>query len=194
MIRVLAGNSLSGSIPTELGLLSSRLEFLGVLFNSFTGSLPSELALLTSIQELSFRKNQLSGTIPVELFQADYTNLELLDFSANHFHGTIPSDVGLLSTIKYLYIKELPSLTGTIPTEIGRLSTLERIHLHQTSLEGSIPTEFCKLRKESHIQTVKVDCSSTVDGDSPPVFCPLGCCSKCCNRETGFCQDMYGRK
>jgi hypothetical protein len=59
---------LSGTLPTELGLLT-RLEILWLFENSFTGTLPSELGLLTNIKECLLFTNSLEGDLPSTLSQ-----------------------------------------------------------------------------------------------------------------------------
>jgi hypothetical protein len=57
---------LSGTIPTELGLLS-RMSALWLFNNSLTGTIPTELALLTDLDELLLYSNLLGGTVPEEV-------------------------------------------------------------------------------------------------------------------------------
>ena len=59
-------NNLSGSIPTELGLLT-ELSKLDLKHNTLTGSIPTELGLLTELSVMYLYKNNLNGTIPTEL-------------------------------------------------------------------------------------------------------------------------------
>ena len=180
-------NSLTGTIPSELGLLSSKLTFLSLAFNSLSGKLPSELGMLSEAIELSFWSNELTGTIPIELFNSNFAHLLNLDVSQNKFHGSIPSEVGLLSSIQYLYFRELPSLEGTIPSEVGLLTNLFKVHFDGTSLHGSIPTELCGL----NIDVLKADCDPiSDDNETIPVTCPEGCCTKCCRRESGICRKI----
>ena len=49
---MIADNKLSGTIPTEVGLLTSRLDYLNLGENIFEGSIPSELGLVTSLRFL----------------------------------------------------------------------------------------------------------------------------------------------
>ena len=61
MIWLLLGyNSLQGTIPTELGLLTS-LQVLYVYDNSLQGTIPTEFGLLTSLQDLILSGNSLQG-------------------------------------------------------------------------------------------------------------------------------------
>ena len=50
-----AYNQLSGSIPTELGLLSD-LKRISMGFNSISGSLPSHIGMLDELEWVDFRK------------------------------------------------------------------------------------------------------------------------------------------
>mmetsp|Transcript_36367 Transcript_36367/g.69792 ORF Transcript_36367/g.69792 Transcript_36367/m.69792 type:complete len:164 (+) Transcript_36367:97-588(+) len=58
--------SLAGSLPSELGTLSS-LGDLGLWSNNLTGSIPSELGALTRLGNLHLSSNQLTGSLPSEL-------------------------------------------------------------------------------------------------------------------------------
>mmetsp|Transcript_15459 Transcript_15459/g.31725 ORF Transcript_15459/g.31725 Transcript_15459/m.31725 type:complete len:93 (-) Transcript_15459:700-978(-) len=57
---VLENNDVSGSIPTEIGYLTS-LKLLNLRGNSFTGEIPSEIGQLTNLREI------LLGTSPFPL-------------------------------------------------------------------------------------------------------------------------------
>ena len=62
----LESNELTGSIPSEIGLLTS-LNSLNFAINELIGSIPSEIGLLTSLEELYLCYNALTGTIPSEI-------------------------------------------------------------------------------------------------------------------------------
>jgi len=83
-------NTLRGSIPSELGLLTN-LEDLYLYYNSLTGSIPSELGLLTNLQSLYLDGNSLTGSIPSELGLLN--NLEGLGLYRNSLTGTLPNEV-----------------------------------------------------------------------------------------------------
>ena len=180
-------NALTSTIPTEMGLLTN-LEFLGMAFNNLNGTLPSEIALLSNLWEMTVWMNQLTGTIPEEIYLTNYTALNNLVFGYNYFTGTISTLIGQLSTIGYMYFPSL-QLEGTIPTEIGLLSNLAKIHFdHNTNLTGSIPMELCALRG-TFLTVINADCDVTSSGKAP-MECAPGCCTKCCNQETGTCEKV----
>jgi hypothetical protein len=62
----LAGSSLSGPLPIELGLLS-QLTSLDLHANKMTGSIPVELGRLTNLSKLNLQDNKLTGSIPPSL-------------------------------------------------------------------------------------------------------------------------------
>ena len=76
----LSGESLSGTIPADLGTLF-ELTDLDLSTNSLTGSIPSELGLLSNLEELRLSGNSLTGCIPVALESVatnDLSSLNLL--------------------------------------------------------------------------------------------------------------------
>ena len=133
----LSGNSLTGTIPTELGDLSN-LTRLYLYFNLLSGSIPTELGDLSSLKWLHLRGNSLTGTIPTEL--GDLSSLETLVLNSNSLSGTIPTEMGDLTNLVLLELSGNP-LGGTIPTELGDLSSLKWLRLRGNSLNGTIPTE-----------------------------------------------------
>jgi Leucine-rich repeat (LRR) protein len=59
-------NSLTGSIPSEIGALT-RLTALSLYSNSLTGFIPSEIGALTRLTALYLYSNSLTGSIPESL-------------------------------------------------------------------------------------------------------------------------------
>jgi Leucine-rich repeat (LRR) protein len=128
-------SKVSGSIPTELGLLS-HLSILWLDYNELTGTIPSEL-FLPSVTSLSISGNGLSGTIP------DFglsSNLVRLYIDMNAIEGSIPSTIGGLSNLEY-FVSNANQLSGNVPSEIGQLSRLEYVYCDENRLSKSIPSE-----------------------------------------------------
>ena len=137
----LSENQLSGTIPAEIGNLTS-LTFLDLGFNQLSGTIPAEIGSLTSLQDLELHVNQLSGTIPAEI--GNLTSLTSLSISYNQLSGTIPVEIGNLTSLEHL----LPGhnqLSGTIPAEIGNLTSLISLDLEDNQLSGTIPAEIGNL-------------------------------------------------
>ncbi|CAB9517092.1 leucine Rich Repeat [Seminavis robusta] len=178
-------NDITGTISSEIGLLSN-LEVMSFKHNVFSGSLPSEVAQLSNLLELDVWGTGLTGTIPEELYFADYAGLNALILGYNQFSGTISSNLVRLSHLSYLLLTHNPLLVGTLPSELALMSSLYKITLDGTGLTGSVPAELCAQRGEMILGRVNADCETLPDGTTP-LFCPVGCCTKCCNSETGIC-------
>jgi Leucine-rich repeat (LRR) protein/serine/threonine protein kinase len=84
---VLHGNNLTGSIPTELMLLT-KLETIMMYTNNLSGSIP-DLRLLTDLAHLALWGNKLTGEIPVTL--GKLTALVDVSLFLNRLTGVIPS-------------------------------------------------------------------------------------------------------
>jgi Leucine-rich repeat (LRR) protein len=84
----LSYNQLTGSIPSELGLLNQTLVELILLDNKLAGSIPSELGLLTHLNDLYLAGNHLTGSIQPEL--GLLTQIKSLHLHINELTGTMP--------------------------------------------------------------------------------------------------------
>ena len=73
--REMGGSSLTGTLPSELGLLTA-LTKLYLVDNALSGVLPTELGLLTALVELILDGNSLTGSLPTEL--GLLTSLEMM--------------------------------------------------------------------------------------------------------------------
>lgn len=133
---VFTSNNMKGTIPPEVSLLRSSLEFLELGTNEIIGTIPTEVGLLTQLRRFySDWSNRHTGIIPTELGQL--TKLEELDIGYNLFSGQLPTELGLLSNaLKFLSIKRT-TVTGFLPTELYLLTNLEVFFLHgNTGLSG----------------------------------------------------------
>ena len=134
-------NPLSGRIPAELGNLGN-LRALRLYGTDLSGEIPRELANLTNLERLWIFSNELSGTIPVWL--EELTNLKILDLDDNNFTGEIPAELGNLTELEDLWLAR-NNLTGPIPSELGNLDELQLLMLFDNSLSGPIPPELGNL-------------------------------------------------
>jgi Leucine-rich repeat (LRR) protein len=113
-------NPLSGQLPILTNF--TRLESFLVSGARITGSIPTEFGLLTQLSNLDLSDNiYLSGVLPTEL--ATLSNLEYFNIGGSSISGTIPSEFGQLQSLEELYLSA-PFLTGTIPDAICGIGTL----------------------------------------------------------------------
>ena len=119
IILSLANNMLTGgTIPTELGLLST-LEFLELQESQLEGPIPSELGILTSLVGLYLMRNVLTNSIPSEL--GAISTLQTLWLHGNQLSGTIPGELEPLlnrtngTSLEYVTIGDNALLSGTVP-------------------------------------------------------------------------------
>ncbi|CAB9520668.1 leucine Rich Repeat [Seminavis robusta] len=180
-------NRMTGTLPTELGLLS-KLEFFSVRDSLMEGTLPTEIGLMAELRELDVSGALFTGSLPIEF----YTSLERLwavIFVTNELSGTISSYIGDMPKLEYL-LGQRNFLSGTLPTEMGRLSRANRIGLNLNRFTGTVPSELCALRGSTRLKRLKVDCLPSSSTGEIPIVCPVGCCTKCCDRDTGTCQQV----
>ena len=130
----LSSNSLTGSIPTDLGNLS-RLRSLSLGSNSLSGPIPAALGSLSNLESLFLFGNALTGQIPGTL--ANLSRIESLFLSSNELTGPIPTGLGSLSNLTSLSLA-FNELTGPIPVGLGNLSKLESLSLSGNELTGTI--------------------------------------------------------
>ncbi|CAB9528415.1 leucine Rich Repeat [Seminavis robusta] len=118
---------------------NKSLKFLGIKQNNIQGSLPGELGLLTSLEILDISRNSIGGTIPTEIFALP--KLWVFALYQNQLQGTVPSEIGLLSdTLENLSLLD-NELTGTLPQALFMLSNLKQLRLSSTRLTGSLPSD-----------------------------------------------------
>ncbi|KAI9326411.1 hypothetical protein BDR26DRAFT_941326 [Obelidium mucronatum] len=90
-----------GPIPVELTRLN-HLETLTLSKNSLSDSLPKEIGNLgNTLRVLNLQENRLVGLIPSEL--GDLVELEVLLLDSNHFSGKFPREVRNLRKLKRFY-------------------------------------------------------------------------------------------
>ena len=109
-----------------------------LLHNALDGSIPPELGNLTSLTDLALIGNELSGPIPPEL--GNLVSLDRLRLDGNALSGPIPPELGKLSALTELYLSH-NALDGPIPPDLADLASLSLLWLNETQLSGSIPPE-----------------------------------------------------
>ena len=185
----LAENKLTGSIPPELGKLTSlthlvlnSIEPADSNDNQLTGEIPPELGTLTSLTQLQLHNNQLTGEIPPELGTltkltylwlynnqltgeipdpSKLTKLKLLRLDGNQLTGEIP-DLSELASLEDLYLHD-NQLTGEIP-DLSKLAKLRLLHLHNNQLTGEIPPELGTL---ANMEVLSLS-DNQLTGEIPP--------------------------
>jgi hypothetical protein len=108
--------------------LASTLLSLELDNNSLTGILPSEIGLLSTLQQLILGNtndfgNALIGEIPSQIGLLSQLGTTL-GLEHNAFSGTIPTQLGELTCLSGGFKISDNALSGTIPTELGRMSLL----------------------------------------------------------------------
>ena len=151
----LSSESLTGSIPGELGTLL-ELTSLDLSSNSLTGEIPRELGRLSNLTEARLSGNSLTGCIPIglkEVATTDFSALSLLfcppvpeglsagtpaensiPLSWSPVAGTSKYRVEYIDTVSDSWIVDNDAITGTTHTAEGLYCA--RLHLLQVSAYG----------------------------------------------------------
>ena len=142
----LGANFLQGTIPTELGLLTS-IDTLKLEINSLTGSIPSELG---NAANLSTYGNQTCSVSFWSLF-CDYHSSRLSSKRdipraiPSHKPWSLSSFLTHTHTHTHICTAQLEigtnQLTGTMPTELGKLTLMKDLEVQNNTLTGPIPSE-----------------------------------------------------
>jgi len=112
-----------GAAGTECGWYrvvcsGGHVTYLTLNWNQLNGSLPAELGNLSSLVELRLEDNQLTGSIPPEM--GNLSSLTYMSLTHNKLSGSIPPQLGNLSSLKWLYL-DSNRLSGSIPPELQNL-------------------------------------------------------------------------
>ncbi|CAB9496444.1 leucine Rich Repeat [Seminavis robusta] len=115
----------------------NRITQLRLRNNGLNGPLPAELASLLALESIDFLGNQLTGSIPVELFGSPLSKILLTN---NSLTGTVPTEVGLFDGVALGFGSN--SLSGSIPTELFHAGKrIRSFYFYDNKLTGTLPTE-----------------------------------------------------
>ncbi|KAF3969410.1 hypothetical protein CMV_006792 [Castanea mollissima] len=142
MYLELENNSLTGSVPPDLGFCSN-LALLSLAGNKLNGTLPVQLGNLASLQVMKLQSNQLIGEIPTEI--TNLQKLSTLNVSWNLLDGSIPSTISKLGSLTNLNLQG-NRFTGSIPNDISSMNSLIELQLGGNQLSGNIPKMPAKLQ------------------------------------------------
>ena len=107
---------------------------------SLTGTVPSSLGELSTLTSLDLSRNSLSKSLPTSL--GDLSALVRLVLSQDSLTGSVPPELGQLSQLTYLNLA-YNELTGPVASELGQLSHLVSLNVSHNSLSGSLPSSLC---------------------------------------------------
>ena len=131
----LTKQGLAGTLPKELGLLSS-MQLFRCDRNALTGSLPESLFGLTRLAVVDVSENEFGGTLPESI--VDLENLVSLDLSFNYFRGSLPETFYDLSVLRTLDIQG-NQFNGTISPRFADLASLNTFNVRSNMISGPIP-------------------------------------------------------
>ncbi|XP_004309738.1 PREDICTED: probable LRR receptor-like serine/threonine-protein kinase At4g08850 [Fragaria vesca subsp. vesca] len=103
--------------------------------NKLSGRVPSELKSLIDLAYLDLSANEFNDSIPS--FLGDFLELHYLNLSHNKF-GQIPSNISKMQSLEILNISH-NNLSGFIPTSMEDMHGLAYIDISYNHLEGPIP-------------------------------------------------------
>lgn len=129
----LNGNSLTGTIPTQLNNLTA-LTVLDLTGNDLQSPLP-DLGALTGLNTLKLGANQFTGTVPT--WVNTLTALTTLELQGNQLVGPVPD----LSALTQLQVFNIGGnlITGNVPLFLAQLTTLTDLDLSSNQFDGTIP-------------------------------------------------------
>ncbi|KAH7681542.1 L domain-like protein [Dioscorea alata] len=152
---ILASCSFTGNIPDELGNLE-QLSFLALNSNKFTGRLPASLGRLANLYWLDIAENQLTGPLPISRNKAPGLDLLLktkhFHFNKNQLSGTIPDNLFSSEMSLIHLLLDGNNFTGNIPQSIRYMQSLDVLRLDKNSLKGPVPTNLNNLTKVNELE------------------------------------------
>lgn len=128
-------NNLQGTIPFEIGLLTSSETF-RIPKNKVQGTIPESIGAMTSLLTLEMNHNALTGSIPAAIGNAH--DLMTLGLSKNQLSSSLPESLYNLKRLRSLVL-EWNNLTGSLAQSLKQLTALTTLNLRHNQLTGTIP-------------------------------------------------------
>ncbi|KAB2607249.1 receptor-like protein kinase BRI1-like 3 [Pyrus ussuriensis x Pyrus communis] len=136
--------------------------FLDLSYNSLTGTIPENLGTLSYVQVLNLGHNKLSGNIPDSF--GGLKAVGVLDLSHNNLQGFVPGSLGTLSFLNDLDVSN-NNLTGPIPSG-GQLTTFPALDMRTTPAFAGYPWWHVALKGTQRFQKRKYIESLPTSGGS----------------------------
>nr|POE98447.1 putative inactive leucine-rich repeat receptor-like protein kinase [Quercus suber] len=126
-----------------------RISNIDLRSKELKGNFPREIKNCSFLTHLDLSGNELSGTIPSDIFDF-LPSLKFLDLSSNNFTGEIPKSVVNCHSLNVLRLDN-NRLTGLIPPKINELRSLDKFSVANNLLSGPVPVFSChKIPSESY--------------------------------------------
>ena len=135
-----ANNGLKGTIPKEIGSLST-LETIGIIGNpQLTGSIPETFeGSLTSLREFIVRDNMVTGQIPAYMIRGYHSNhIQALDVSNNQLTGVLPLNITSQNANLRLLNIANNNFEGTIDGIYASFPNIEFMHMEKNLFSGPL--------------------------------------------------------
>ncbi len=135
--------------------------------NNLSGTMPAELFLLKYLQVLDFSGNSITGSLPSEY--SHLHDLVELNISGNLLTGSIPEEYGSAGNFEFLEVLDVShnSIQGSLPAQLGNLQSLRTIQMCSNSMTGTIPSTLGSLNK---LNSIKL-CNNKFTGNLPGAMC-----------------------
>ncbi|KAL5173640.1 Receptor-like protein EIX2 [Glycine soja] len=140
----LSHNLLEGSTSNHFGRAMNSLEYLDLSYNIFKGEDLKSFANICTLHSLYMPANHLTEDLPSILHNLSSGcvkhSLQDLDFRYNQITGSLP-DLSEFSSLRSLFL-DGNKLSGKIPGGIRLPFHLKSLSIRSNSLEGGIPKSF----------------------------------------------------
>jgi len=135
--KTVHGNNLHGTLPSEMGYLSSLTHLLIARNPLLVSSIPTSFGRLTKLRRLTLILNNLQEPWGEDWLE-NMTDLKEIYLNYNDFKMSLPIDISNTTGLTKLEMAG-NKIYGTIPSEYGRLYNLKKLVLSDNALSGAIP-------------------------------------------------------